>query len=245
MDDHRFDAFTRGLGQYGSRRAALKTLLGLGSIVAIGGIAIGDDVRAARRPTPLPKPASCPGIQTPCAAGCCCPAGNTKCGPDCCPNGEAECCDNACCYGNCYGEELCCPAGQLVCEGICRPPGDCCTDADCSGLDSYCTVGVCNPATGTCSAEVANAGGTCTTEAGAAGTCTTGTCVANPLTCPECWHEENGQCVLDPPVNGCACCFTNVGGICVPDTQVDHDGDGCRCGFYNVGGVCVPNPPQP
>src|SRR5215218_10289490 len=133
MDDHHFDVFTRSLAQRGSRRAALKALLGIGGIAAVGGITRSDDVLGARRPTPTPKPVSCPGIQTPCPTGCCCPAGNTKCGPDCCPIGQAQCCDNACCYGICYGEELCCPTGQLLCNGVCPPLGGCCTDADCTG----------------------------------------------------------------------------------------------------------------
>jgi len=148
MDDRRFDAFTRALGQHGSRRAALKTLLGLGGIVAVGGIAVGDDVLAARRPTPVSRPPRCSGSQTPCASGCCCPSGTEICGGECCQTGDySVCCDNACCVGICYGEELCCPLGQLVCGGVCLPPGGCCSDFDCTG--ARCLNNVCIPYTPT------------------------------------------------------------------------------------------------
>ncbi len=148
MDDRRFDAFTRALGQRGSRRAALKTLLGLGGIAAVGRIAIGDDVQAAPRPTPVSRPPRCPGSQTPCATGCCCPSGTQNCGGDCCPTGDySVCCDGACCNGICYGEELCCPLGQLVCGGVCLPPGACCTDFDCTS--GRCLNNACVPFTPT------------------------------------------------------------------------------------------------
>ena len=164
MDDRRFDALTRVLGRGGSRRALIKGLLGLVGVTAAG--AVLHDTEAARRgqsgpatavpqPTvppqatvPPPRPSAttaprCPGVQTPCGAGCCCPAGTTKCGADCCPDGQAECCDGACCYGTCFGEELCCPAGSRACDGVCYP-GGCCTVADCGlscqvcGADHVC-----------------------------------------------------------------------------------------------------------
>jgi hypothetical protein len=158
MDDRRFDAFTRALGQEGSRRTLLKGLLGLGGVAAAG--AVLRDTDAARRgqpgpsiptaaPTlppqltapPLPPTGTtapaCPGIQIPCGADCCCPAGNTKCGSDCCPDGQAECCDGACCYGTCFGEEVCCPPGSRACDGVCYP-GGCCTVADCGLLCQVC-----------------------------------------------------------------------------------------------------------
>jgi hypothetical protein len=47
MDDRRFDALTRALGQRGSRRTGLKGLLGLGGVAATG--AILRDTEAARR----------------------------------------------------------------------------------------------------------------------------------------------------------------------------------------------------
>jgi hypothetical protein len=145
MDGRRFDALTRALSRAESRRSLMKGLLGLGGIVAVGGVALEDDVRAARRATPTPKPASCPGSQTWDGSACVCPSG-TACGPDCCTGGS-ECCDNACCSGICYGEELCCPAGQLVCNGLCLPTGACCTDADCIG--ARCLNNICVPYTPT------------------------------------------------------------------------------------------------
>ena len=117
MDDRRFDALARHLGQGGSRRRLLKGLLGLGGTAVVGSIQprIGE---AARRTTPSPTPAKCPGNQIWDGTACVCETGTT-CGPDCCPDGEAQCCDNACCYGTCYGEELCCPTGSIVVQSAC------------------------------------------------------------------------------------------------------------------------------
>lgn len=172
MDDHRFDAMARSFAQGGSRRSAVKLLLGLSGAAATS--AVLRDTDAARRGTsdpavptavptalstipsaptqPPPPPTSttvpsCPGSQIPCGTECCCPAGTTKCGPACCPDSQAECCDNACCHGTCYGEELCCPTGQLVCNGACLPLGGCCTDAECAG--ARCLKNLCVPFTPT------------------------------------------------------------------------------------------------
>lgn len=226
MDDRRFELLVKSIGRSTSRRTLLRGMLGIAATAAGVTALRQDETDAARRgfsgptfPTPLPA----------------CGANLTRCG--------TVCVDTVSDPTNCGGCGNTCDTSTSTCTG-----GSCverCAGVNCTGLDTYCTVGVCNPATGTCSAEVANENGACTTGGSAAGTCTTGTCVANPVTCSECWHEENGQCVLDAPVNNCACCFTNVGGVCVPDPPVDHDGDGCICGYYNVGGICVPNPPQP
>jgi hypothetical protein len=226
MDDRRFDLLVKSIGRSTSRRTLLRGMLGIAATAAGVTALRQDETDAARRgfsgltfPTPLPA----------------CGANRTRCG--------TGCVDTLSDPTNCGGCGNTCDTSTSTCTG-----GSCverCAGGNCTGLDTYCTVGVCDPATGTCAAEVANENGACTTGGSAAGTCTTGTCVANPVTCPECWHEENGQCVLDAPVNNCACCFTNVGGVCVPDPPVDHDGDGCLCGYYNVGGICVPNPPQP
>ncbi|MCA9861047.1 MAG: hypothetical protein KC438_15065, partial [Thermomicrobiales bacterium] len=99
----------------GSRRALIKGLLGIGGAAVVGTVATHDG-EAARRPTPTPKPISCPGQQQWNGAACVCPAGTDKCGPDCCPWGEATCCGNACCYGQCYGEEVCCPSPTIYCD---------------------------------------------------------------------------------------------------------------------------------
>jgi hypothetical protein len=77
------------------------------------------DVQAARRPTPTPKPKSCPGDQIPINGQCVCnpeldPARPIKCGSDCCPT-LAECCDGACCYA----PNVCVNGGGF---GICVAP---------------------------------------------------------------------------------------------------------------------------
>ena len=155
MDERRFDALTRRLGQGVSRRSLIKGFLGLAGAAVAGGQLRAE---AARRPTPTPKPVTCPGNQTWNGSACVCPTGATNCGPDCCPVGQAECCDNACCFGRCYGEELCCPSSQEFCpvSGECCPvgwtccpdfgciaPGQCCTDSDC--VEERCRDFTCVP----------------------------------------------------------------------------------------------------
>ncbi len=142
MDEPRFDSIARSLAPGLSRRTVLK-LLGALSGAAVAGLE-GGPANAARRPTPMPKPISCPGRQLWNGHECVCQTGEL-CGPDCCPDGST-CCDNACCYGTCYEEERCCPLSQAWCpiSGECCPegwsccpqfgclaPGSCCSDADC------------------------------------------------------------------------------------------------------------------
>ncbi len=152
-------------------------------------------MRAARRPTPTPKPVTCPGQQVPCGTGCCCPAGTSGCGSDCCPNGQAECCDGACCFGACYGEELCCGAGNPVCSvdgccsGVCVNQGQhccrpaaACGDTCCSDTERCCTSGsgvlVCLPA-----------GGCCTDAECLSGLCQNGLCIPRtPTSQPTATH---------------------------------------------------------
>ena len=62
MDGSPFDRLTRALGSGLSRRAALKVALGLGAGSAVGD-QLNEPVLAARRPTPTPRPAVCPGSQ--------------------------------------------------------------------------------------------------------------------------------------------------------------------------------------
>lgn len=154
MDDRRFDAVIRTFAQGGSRRTLLKGLLGVGGVAAAGGILLEPHADAARRPTPTPRPVTCPGNQVPCGADCCCPDGSAKCGAECCPNGQAQCCDNACCFGTCYGEELCCPNGQPICsvDGCCD--GACIDDGQyCCSLDGVCGDGCCNLSGERCCAD--------------------------------------------------------------------------------------------
>jgi hypothetical protein len=49
-----------------------------------------------------------------------------------------------------------------------------------------------------------------------------------------------GYCVKD----GCADCFQNVGGICVPEAPGTAPNGPCDCGFQDVGGICVPRYPS-
>lgn len=144
MDDRHFDSLVKSLATGRNRRSVLKGLLGLGGAAMVGSAA-STDAGAARRPTPTPKPITCPGSQIWDGSACICPSGR-QCGPACC-TGEAVCCDNACCNGQCYGEELCCPFGNFVCEGECIPAieGACCTGADC-GSGQACIDGQCRDA---------------------------------------------------------------------------------------------------
>lgn len=138
------------------------------------------------------------------------------------------------------GEAAVCRAGG----DICRKPSDCCSGTclpkDATGRRRCgCVSGTTPCGTDCCASTEICVNGSCRQP--------TPTPTVAPLVCPECFHEENGACVVDPiQPNGCACCFENVGGICVPAfPQADNDGDGCSCGFWLVGGVCVPIPPQP
>ncbi len=221
MDDRRFDSLTRALAQGTNRRSILKGLLGFGSGALAGGVGL--DAKAARRPTPAPKPISCPGRQIPSGSGCVCPTGLTDCGPDCCNDqgavgpGYSECCDNACCpYPNqCVGEELCCPrlpdAGCLDARGACcstlcepAPGGAACCPADrfCPGgvqSDDLCCTGStpqqCN--CGTNANHCIPAGQTC---------CNADVDCAHLNLCDGLsWHEfvcgSQGYCIAKPPVS--------------------------------------------
>ena len=245
MDDRRFDALTRALGQGGSRRALLKGLLGLGGMTTASATLL-RETDAARRgqsgpavPTALPTlavPATqppaplatsvpqCPGIQTPCGADCCCPPGNTKCGPDCCADGEAECCGNACCLGTCYGEELCCPPGSRVCDGGCYP-GGCCSDADCGGACLVCgSDHVCR--------SCADSGQCLICDTGS------GTCIAG---CPTGFVCQGSQCVVDCPSGSTVCLYTEPG---QPLPNPTCCGGGSFCDSCEVPGNCVCVPLQ-
>ena len=209
MDDRRFDALVRSLGRGGSRRSVLRAFLGLGAVSA-GAQLVETD--AARRPTPTPGTQRCPGNQEPCATGCCCPDGSTKCGSDCCPEGQTQCCDNACCYGECYGEELCCPFGSLVCDGQCTD-WECCTDDDCPGStctdDHICACGEVSCDTGTCLSN-----GTCAT------TCT------DSSQCP-----ESCECLAaidrGVAISMCADSSVVIEGGCPMNTQSCPSGFAC------------------
>lgn len=146
------DGLAKALASGGSRRSVLKGLFGLGGATALDHAS---GAQAARRPTPAPKPVSCPGPQVRDRARCGCPTGFDF-GPDCYETPE-QCCDNACCPAGsvCISEELCCPA-QQVCPDypggpccpdglLCCPGGDGCFDPD-GGycIDADCPSDSCN-----------------------------------------------------------------------------------------------------
>ena len=252
MDGGRFDSLTRQLGQGGSRRALLKGLLGFGG-TAIAASRLVPDASAARRPTPTPKPVTCPGQQHWDGSACVCPQGSDTCGPDCCPTGQAECCDNACCYGVCYGEELCCPYGSLLCDGACIAGADCCSTADCAGLDDpvNCVAGVCQDfvcgTVAACDADRCCAGYGCLGD----GQCCTVDDCGEPDDCESVACSGDHECVRsfdcrnDEGAGCCAegeTCDADGACVCTPVCEglVCGSPDGCggMCPCPN-GGVCV------
>lgn len=230
MDDRRFDALARSLASGSSRRTVLKGLLGLGGIAAAG--AVRQTAEAARRSTPTPQPAKCPGIQTWNGTECDCPDPLTDCGPDCCntsvPRGNpahSECCDGACCHGECYGEELCCPTGQNVCNGACCAPGEACFqgachrcticgDDCCSGDTPSCCrngdISTCAPVGATC----------CTADTDCQGLDFCAGNVAHSFFCVDAVCTESTlSCQGDDPCsqygcNGGTCTVTRIPGCC-------------------------------
>ena len=242
MDDRRFDQLVKAVASGASRRSVLKGMLGLGGTALVGSAALETGADAARRPTPTPAPARCPGRQVPIGGVCTCPADAPfKCGPDCCtgdyddppaPN-HSECCDQACCFGTCYGEELCCPTnprGQLpplaeFCFGTnqcCLAPDFCCNiDGCCSTVcwggnfdDDFCCLGD----------DVCPGGGTspdicCTNNTTCCGAGTDeNTCVdlSNGGCCAvsDCGPVEEGACAWDCSDNQCESVFCGEGTIC-------------------------------
>ena len=126
MDDRKFDSLVKSLATGTSRRAVLKGILGLGGAALAGGALLDGDAHAARRPTPTPKPPTCPGNQIPSGGICVCPASApNKCGPDCCVT-AAQCCDQACCAAGtqCVAEEICCPPPSGSSERLPERSGD-------------------------------------------------------------------------------------------------------------------------
>jgi hypothetical protein len=130
LDDDRFDALARTLGNATSRRAALKGLLGLGA-AAVGVVQLAPEADAARRgfsgpnwPTPAPDPAPCScGPNKTCIDGLCF-ASCTGCECDGCTFIEGQgsfCSDEA--YdtdGPCAGK---CAAGYACAVGsLCMKP---------------------------------------------------------------------------------------------------------------------------
>lgn len=257
MDDRRFDALVRSLATGTSRRGVLRSLIGLA-----GGAAFASslsDTDAARRPTPTPKPPSCPGQQTFVNGACVCQTpkapGPEKCGPDCCnPAGAgaaySECCDNACCFGTCYGEERCCPYPRAYCPSTgeccpdgwtccpevgCLPPGQCCTAADCPA--ESCESAICTADRQCAYAFDCSAGeGCCPTDVCTERACIEGACAEPDF---DCRNNDGGavDCCEEgltcQPDGSCACVPTCNG------TCGGPDGCGGTCGCapgYNCNG---------
>ncbi len=236
MDGSRFDHIARELAHGASRRALIKSALGIGSAFAMRQTVA--DVEAARRPTPAPKPVTCPGQQSWDGSACVCPDGMTTCGPDCCPDGLAQCCDNACCYGACSGEERCCPSGQIVCDGVCLGPGRCCADSDCTALDDpdACVAGACADSacieTSRCGDEQQCCGNNVCigTEAGAC--CTDDDC-GERSRC----DQESHTCECAPNCTDVTCGGDDgCGGVCLTGT--------CSNGRTCLNGACFKNCPS-
>lgn len=243
MDDRRFDSLTKAFASGTSRRTLFKGLLGLGGATIVGGALTEDQADAQRRPTPTPRPVTCPGRQTWNGTACVCP-GNApdKCGPDCCtesvtpPNtaGYSECCDNACCFGHCYGEELCCDYPLVFCEAqneCCRPGMNQCCGSEgccdhaccpttsgnqcCEGATPKCCGGdACIPADGCCSD--AECGGGCRS-------CINHICVNDDSKCP----------------GGTAGCMDCVNGTCQQNNANCDDGVVCTDNICGTDGVCT------
>lgn len=253
MDDFRFDRLVRSFASGSSRRQVLKGILGLGGGL-VAGSTIGE-ANAARRPTPTPKPVSCPGNQVWSGDACTCVSGDT-CGPDCCP-AEAQCCDNACCYGTCYGEEWCCPAPRAWCDvsGECCPDGwRCCPERGCISPDQCCTSDDCPDdgcAIGRCSSDRA-------CEYSFDCTAHDDCCVVDACYRSDC-DSQTGSCgepVLDCTM-GEGCCddgdvctidSCNVDtGICEPPTAIscgcvsDGSGGTVSCGECDAAAPCCTN----
>ncbi len=250
MDGSQFDRLTRAFGSGTSRRAIVKAALGL-SGAAVAGSQLTLGTSAARRPTPTPKPPSCPGQQYWDGSKCVCPGNTSQCGPDCCPAG-AECCDNACCYGECFGEERCCPTGSFVCNGECLPffEGACCSDSDC-GEGELCASGVCQ-------SICAEDGASCSSNTDCcSGICQAGICYATyGGNCPGEANYCAGQnayfcngtitcyCVLDG--NGDSICmdYFDCYDSCeqCPEGSICNFGSGCCGSEYAT--CIVPCPPD-
>lgn len=153
MDDSRFDALTRAVAKYSSRR----TLLGaaLGGLVAA---ALGDQTRAAARLRGLGEICRKNGD---CASGACgpadrtgrqrcvCPEGTIDCGAGCV---AAQCCSSADCAGGhvCLSNGSCavpCSAGCESCGNRCITTSDglVCSaggaDQTCNQSNTDCPVG--------------------------------------------------------------------------------------------------------
>ena len=247
MDNKRFDSLVKSLASGTNRRSVLKGLLGLGTAASMGGTLPQTGVEAARRPTPTPKPITCPGSQHWDGSKCACTTGET-CGSACCHIGT-ECCDGGCCFGHCYGEELCCSyddwcdaaneccpdgatcCGELGCvvieEGDCGCGNECPDGFECCG-GQCCASGYC--AGETCCALGA-CGGVCLTNEGDA------CCGTYPYNPDELYCCDGAFLVLECcGTGGCEPGFECCNDSCCPEGHCAFEG--C-CAGIECGGRCL------
>ncbi|CAN5890624.1 hypothetical protein BH24CHL4_BH24CHL4_04460 [soil metagenome] len=221
MDGQRFDRLTRALASGGSRRDALKALLGLtgaaaAAIVAARTAGARTTDSRIRIPTPAP-PVSCATGAPPCSGACCL-------------EGQ-PCCNGACCEGSCTNG-ACCPSGSVECAGGCCETGAvccgtiCCQDAGhCSPRGTHC----CSPATEVCGEDCCGPDQTCCD-----GECCDGFCYGEELCCPtgRIFCEATGVCCEagQQCCGAAGCCWGDcVGGgqLCCPDANGEVCADAC------------------
>lgn len=236
VENSRFDSLVKSLAVGSNRRSVLKGILGLGGAAVVGETLLEPGADAARRPTPTPKPVSCPGSQHWDGARCACTTGET-CGAECCHIGS-ECCDGACCWGHCYEEELCCSY-----DNWCEATGECCPDgATCCG-EQGCVVieeGACG-CDGLCPEGFECCGGQCCSS----GYCAGGVCCAFGVCGDTCREDPLQVCcggVPYIPETHYCCDGTVVEGECCASSgcgsELECCGSECCVIGSCIGGVC-------
>lgn len=258
MDDRRFDALTKALAKGSNRRSVLKGLLGLGGAALTGEVLRQGAAEAARRPTPAPTPVKCPGHQFPCDDGCCCPDGETGCGPACCQDIKfsppdhrySECCDNQCCFGACYGEELCCPTNLRGGNENPQPPSHricetvdgavCCPyDRVCCLVDGCCDT-ICSGGAGgadfCCPADDICAGGSSSDDLCCEGDTVCCGAGANGNVCADLSDDDDNCGACGNVCGGCSSCQN---GVCLPEDDLCLACETCQLDAQTNSYVCV------
>ncbi len=159
MDDRRFDALVRMVGQGASRRTILKGLLGIGGAAAVSETThartLSTRPRLTTAPPPPPPPTTtttpvpcpgqeqCPNSTVCCPVGTCARSGNqaicctgtdevTVCGLDCCDS-PYQCCDGECCAAGHTCLTRVFAEGPQVEEEVCCPAQLACDNQCCDG----------------------------------------------------------------------------------------------------------------
>ena len=252
MDDHGFDALTKGLATVSDRRSALKVFVAAG-VASIGGLVGAGGARAARRGfsgPAFPSPTQVPPVG--------CASGSSPCGAECCPDSDSICCGSTCCYGACYGDNLCCESPRVFCglsSTCCQPgakccdnggecydtsKGECCYDSDCPSGGKCCPgLGCVSGPNACCSDSDCPSGDICTENNTCChATCTSGLChldgcgricpCPDGLTC-----LGNGTCAKACEA-GSLFCEEQFCGSC----WVDADAGSAYCGDSDRGAAC-------